>query len=74
MQVIYQIISICFEDDCANELTNEPFMTAILEKDAFASQPILSRFFNRIDEDSLGQFNQIIRKLHRVINSIRKPD
>lgn len=32
MQVIYQIISAYFEDDCADELTNEPVMTAILEK------------------------------------------
>lgn len=37
MQVIYQIISACFEDDCADELTNEPVMTAILEKDTLAS-------------------------------------
>ena len=35
MQVIYQIISAYFEDDCADELTNEPVMTAILDKDAF---------------------------------------
>ena len=37
IQVIYQIISACFEDDCADELTNEPVMTAILEKDTLAS-------------------------------------
>ena len=52
MQVIYQIISSYFEDDCADELTNEPVMTAILEKEALASQPTLSRFFNRMDEDT----------------------
>ena len=44
MQVIYQIISAYFEDDCADELTNEPVMTTILDKDALASQPTLSRF------------------------------
>ena len=44
MQVIYQIISAYFQDDCADELTNEPVMTAILDKDALASQPTLSRF------------------------------
>ena len=49
MQVIYQIISAYFEDDCADELTNEPVMTAILDKDVLASQPTLSRFFNRMD-------------------------
>jgi len=44
LQAIYQIISAYFEDDCADELTNEPVMTAILNKDALASQPTLSRF------------------------------
>ncbi len=67
MQVIYQIISAYFEDDCADELTNEPVMTAILDKDALASQPTLSRFFNRMDEDTLAQFNLIIRELRKVI-------
>ncbi len=71
MQAIYQIISAYFEDDCADELTNDPVMTAILDKDALASQPTLSRFFNRMDEDTLAQFNLIIRELRKVIYSIR---
>ena len=74
MQVIYQIISAYFEDDRADELTNEPVMTAILEKDALASQPTLSRFFNRMDQDSLEQLNRIIRELRKVIYSIRRPE
>ena len=37
MQVIYQIICSHFEDDCADELTKEPAMAAILEKDALSS-------------------------------------
>ena len=73
MQVIYQIISSYFEDDCADELTNEPVMTAILEKEALASPPTLSRFFNRMDEDTLSQLNQIIRELRKVIYSIKTP-
>ena len=67
MQVIYQIISSYFEDDCADELTNEPVMTVILEKNALASQPTLSRFFNRMDGDTLSQLNQIIHELRKVI-------
>ena len=74
MQVIYQIISSYFEDDCADELTNEPVMTVILGKDALASQPALSRFFNRMDGDTLSQLNQIIRELRKVICSIKKPE
>jgi hypothetical protein len=74
MQVIYQIISAYFEDDCADELTNEPVMTAILDKDALASQPTLSRFFNRMDGDTLEQLNQITRELRRIVYSIKKPE
>ena len=74
MQVIYQIINSYFEDDCADELTNEPVMTAILEKEALASQPTLSRFFNRMDEDTPSQLHQIMRELRKVIYSIKKPE
>lgn len=46
MQVVYPITSAYFEDDCADELANEPVMAAILDKDALAPQPTLPRFFN----------------------------
>lgn len=59
MQMIYQIISAYFEDDCADELTIDPVFNAILEKNSLASQPTLSRFFNRMDEDTLLQFDDI---------------
>lgn len=74
LQVIYQIFAAYFEDDCADELTNEPVMSAVLEKEALASQPTLSRFFNRMDETTLEQFNQILRELRKVVYSIKKPE
>ena len=74
MQVIYQIISAYFEDDCADELTNDPVMTAVLDKDALASQPTLSRFYNRMDGDTLSQLNRIIREIRKIIYSIKKPE
>lgn len=74
IQVICQIISAYFKDDCADELTNEPVMTTVLNKDALASQPTLSRFFNRMDEDTLEQLNRITRELRKVIYSIKKPE
>ena len=49
-------------------------MSAILEKEALASQPTLSRFFNRMDETTLGQFNQILRELRKVVYSIKRPE
>ena len=57
MQIIYQIICSYFEDDCADELTNEPIMTAILGKDRLASQPTLSRFWNRMDQLTAYNFH-----------------
>lgn len=73
LQVIYQIFAAYFQDDCADELTNEPVMSAVLEKEALASQPTLSRFFHRMDETTLGQFNQILRELRKVVYSIKMP-
>lgn len=43
-QMIYQILGGYFEDDCADELINDPIMKAVLAKGALASQPTLSRF------------------------------
>ena len=74
LQLVYQIISGYFEDDCADELTNDPILTAVLNKDALASQPTLSRFWNRMDEDTLAQFDQIDQQMRRIIYSIRHPE
>ena len=51
VQMIVQSLSAYFEDDCADELTLDPVFNAILEKDSLASQPPLSRFFNRMSQD-----------------------
>ena len=74
MQMIFQIVSAYFEDDCADELTNEPVMTTVLDKNVLASQPTMSRFLNRMDEDTLDQLNRITRELRKVIYSIKKPE
>ena len=74
MQMIYQIISAYFEDDCADELTLAPVFNAILEKDALASQPTLSRFFNRMNEDALILFDDIDKSLRDIIYSIKCPE
>ena len=46
---------------------------AVLEKSALASQPTVSRFFNRMDEDTLKQFQEISRILRKRIYSIQMP-
>ena len=42
-------------------------------KDALASQPTVSRFFNRMDEDTLNQLLTIGRILRKKIYSIQLP-
>lgn len=73
LQVIYQVIAAYFEDDCADELTNDPVFKAALEKDALASQPTMSRFHNRMDGDTLSQFDGITRELRRRVYSCEMP-
>ena len=74
LQVIYQVQSAYFEDDCADELTNDPVFTAILGKPALASQPTLSRFYNRMDGDTLTQFDEIGRKFRSIVYSVKPPE
>ena len=74
LQMIYMIIAGCFEDDASDELTNDPVFKAVLEKDALASQPTVSRFFNCMDDDTLNQFLTIARMLRKKIYSIQIPE
>lgn len=72
-QVIFQTIAAYFEDDCADELTNDPVLTSVLDKDALASQPTLSRFYNRMDNDTLEQFYEIGRAFRKAVYKIEPP-
>ena len=74
MQIVYQIIAAYFEDDCADELTDDPILTSILDKNKLASQPTLSRFWNRMDADTLTQLDTIQEKMREIIYSIREPE
>ena len=74
MQSIYQTIAAYFKDDCADELTNDPVFSAVLEKEALASQPTLSRFWNRMDEDTLKKLDTIDSRMREIIYSIKRPE
>jgi len=73
-QMIYQILAGYFNDNDADELTDEPIFKRILEKSSLASQPTLSRFFNRMDEDTLKQFNEICKRLRSLVYKIKRPE
>lgn len=74
LQMIYMIIAGYFEDDASDELTDDPVFKAVLEKDALASQPTVSRFFNRMDENTLDQFQSITRMLRKKTYDIKMPE
>ena len=74
MQIIYRIISGYFEDDCADELSNDSIMSAVLDKDRLASQPTLSRFWNRMDQLTLDQLNEIYRAMRKAVYAIDRPE
>ena len=74
LQMIYMIIAGYFEDDASDELTNDPVFKAVLNKGTLASQPTISRFHNRMDEDSLNQFLSINQILRKKVYSIQMPE
>ena len=74
LQMIYQTIAAYFEDDCSDELTVDPVFTAILGKSALASQPTISRFYNRMDETTLEQFIQINKAMRDIVYAIKTPE
>lgn len=74
MQVIYQIIAAYFEDDSADELTNDPVMKSIIDTPTLASQPTLSRFYNRMDDETLKQFENLSTLLRDKIYDVKYPD
>lgn len=41
---------------------------------ALASQPAISWFFNRMDDDTLRQFDDIMRRLRKKIYTIQMPE
>lgn len=73
LQKIYQVIAGYFQDDDSDELTKDPVFNSILDKEALASQPTMSRFFNRLDEDTLNQFEEIHKIIKQKIYSIKNP-
>ena len=70
MQSIYQIIGAHYTDDRADSLRNDPVFGACLGKESLASQPTLSRFFNRLDEKTIEQLNRVYRIMRKIISDI----
>lgn len=74
LQMVLQTIAGYFTADNADELKDDPVMTAALEKDSLASQPTLSRFVNRLDGTTLAQMNEIQKQMRRIAYSVEMPE
>src|SRR5699024_10224 len=70
-QKLYQMIADYTADDAADQLTNDPVFKEIIGTDALASQPSLSRFFNRFDETSVEQLYQANQELLDKVHAHR---
>ena len=71
---LFMSIAGYFEDDASDKLTNDPVFKAVLNKGTLVSQPTISRFHNRMDEDSLNQFLSINQILRKKVYSIQMPE
>lgn len=71
-QKIYQIIAGYAEDDDADQLTEDPVFTKIIGTEALASQPSLSRFYTRFDNESIEQLNQANQELLDKVHQFRE--
>src|SRR5699024_4553860 len=70
-QKLYQMIADYAADDAADQLTNDPVFKEIIGADALASQPSVSRFFNRFDETSVEQLYQANQELLDKVHAHR---
>lgn len=73
-QKVYQQISGYHEDDAADRLTHDPVFTQIVNAPALASQPSLSRFFKRFDEQSLDQLQAANQALLDRVHQARQAE
>lgn len=74
LQKIYQQLAGYFTDDDSDELIADPIFTNLLDKDSLASQPTMSRFFNRMDDITLIQLDWILYLIRKRIYAICKPE
>jgi len=67
IQKIYQHVGGYHTDDHADDLHAEPLLTSILDKARLASQPTLSRFHAKSNDDTILSLANITEKLQRRV-------
>lgn len=72
LQKMYMSIASYFADSTSDELRMDPLFNHILAK-KLASQPTLSRFFSRMDKNTIKQLDEINMNMRKRIYSVEKP-
>lgn len=70
-QLIYTIIAGYPSDDASDHLRHDPIFTSILDKNALASQPTVSRCINSLDDQAIEAFNRLFEILFEKANPPR---
>ena len=68
-QLIYQNIAGYHRDDAADHLRYDPVFKAVLEKEALASQPTISRTLNSFEQKDIDEFNDILEHLYKMTHN-----
>ena len=71
-QMLLQLIAICKADSSADILRHDPVLQTLSLEDALASQPSTSRFFDRITEQTIDDFqvfNQALIDQARLVRN-----
>ena len=70
-QLIYQIIAGYTTDSAATLLKEDPAFKILFGKNRLASQPSLSRFWNRISKDNISQFQDLNQAMIDKVRLVR---
>ena len=73
LQLILQNLSGYFTDDAADQLAYEPIMSTILHKNRLASQPTISRFWNRLDDVSVISADLALKFMRKQAYALQCP-
>ena len=71
LQKVYQHLAAYHTDDHADNLAVEPLLTALFGKDRLASQPTLSRFFEKADISTAKSLENMKQTLQRRVYEVK---
>ncbi|MCJ7840921.1 transposase [Lederbergia sp. NSJ-179] len=74
MQKIFQNTAGYHADDHADFLKHDPALTTVLDKEELASQPTMSRLNQKLDKDTMKQFQEVNRTIIDRFHELDVPE